>query len=360
MINIPNNADVVHGNKPALNNSGGGKYSGLIVFVTGYSRSGTTMMGRILGNNPEVFMFHELHFFEQLYAPGKLRTQLSPEAASTLLSRLISIQRQGYLQKKKPALFANEARSVILESGKNNFYPHQVFELFLRYESMKNSRYVPLDQTPRNILYLREILSAFPQSKAIIMIRDPRDALLSQKKKWARKFLGASAIPLKESFRSWINYHPYTITKLWMAAAKHAIKWTGHSQVKIIQFENLLHAPEKNVRDVCTFLGIEFNPAMLQVPNIGSSTANDSHEKLGINPLQTGKWKQGLNKTEVYVCEKLTENIYTQFGYVSSGTKPDFFALAGYALIFPVKIILALLFNFHRAGNMIEAIKRRM
>lgn len=36
------------------------------IFIVGNSRSGTTMMGRILGNHTDVFTFHELHFFEQL------------------------------------------------------------------------------------------------------------------------------------------------------------------------------------------------------------------------------------------------------------------------------------------------------
>ena len=40
-----------------------------MLFVVGNSRSGTTMMGRILGNHPDVFTFGELHFFGQLWSP---------------------------------------------------------------------------------------------------------------------------------------------------------------------------------------------------------------------------------------------------------------------------------------------------
>ena len=41
-----------------------------MVFVVGNSRSGTTMMGRILGNHPDVYTFGELHFFGQLWSPA--------------------------------------------------------------------------------------------------------------------------------------------------------------------------------------------------------------------------------------------------------------------------------------------------
>jgi len=36
------------------------------IFIVGNSRSGTTMLARILGNHDNVFTFHEIHFFEQL------------------------------------------------------------------------------------------------------------------------------------------------------------------------------------------------------------------------------------------------------------------------------------------------------
>ena len=37
------------------------------IFVVGSSRSGTTMMGRILGNHSDVFTFKELHFFGTIW-----------------------------------------------------------------------------------------------------------------------------------------------------------------------------------------------------------------------------------------------------------------------------------------------------
>ena len=36
------------------------------IFIVGSSRSGTTMMGRIINNNEDVFTFNELHFFSRI------------------------------------------------------------------------------------------------------------------------------------------------------------------------------------------------------------------------------------------------------------------------------------------------------
>ena len=47
------------------------------IFVVGNSRSGTTMMGRILGNHPDIFTFKELHFFGQLWCSNETNNRLN-------------------------------------------------------------------------------------------------------------------------------------------------------------------------------------------------------------------------------------------------------------------------------------------
>ncbi len=41
-----------------------GRATGML-FVVGNGHSGTILMGRILGRNPRVYIFHELRFFEE-------------------------------------------------------------------------------------------------------------------------------------------------------------------------------------------------------------------------------------------------------------------------------------------------------
>ncbi len=42
------------------------------IFVVGSSRSGTTMMGRILDKHPSIFTFRELHFFGTIWTNKKI------------------------------------------------------------------------------------------------------------------------------------------------------------------------------------------------------------------------------------------------------------------------------------------------
>lgn len=73
-----------------------------IIFVVGNSRSGTTMLGRILGRASDVFTFNVLHFFEQMWQPQIPAERIKQETAIEYAARLMAVQRDGYYT--RPAL----------------------------------------------------------------------------------------------------------------------------------------------------------------------------------------------------------------------------------------------------------------
>ena len=183
------------------------------------------------------------------------------------MSRLF-IQEFGIFNQNNPQQFDEISEKII---AKRDLYALEIFKIFLSHVSSKNQCKISCDHTPRNVFYVQEILKNFPEAKIINLVRDPRDILLSQKKKWKRRYFGASEIPLKESIRSFFNYHPITISKIWNAAI-NTIKDNEDSRIKTIFFENFITNPEKIMKDICQFLEIGFDSNMLKVPNIGSST----------------------------------------------------------------------------------------
>lgn len=329
------------------------------LFVTGYSRSGTTMMGRILGRNALVFTFHEIHFFEQLYFPGKEILNFSQDDAIALMCKLLSIERQGYLQERNPTLFLKEATAALSQAN-IKMHPVDVFRFFLSYESKKNGKQISCDQTPRNALFIEEILNLFPRAYIVAMIRDPRDVLLSQKGKWKRRFLGAKTIPLKESIRSWINYHPITITKLWCASTRAILKYKDHERVKIIRFEDLLAQPEQTVQSICKFAGLYYISDMLNVPKVGSSLGNDKPDVHGINSDNRGNYLQGLTKSEIIICQRTSRALRTLLNYPDAQVSSNPFSIAFQYLTMPIKLSAALLMNLGRTKNLLATIKRRL
>ena len=335
-----------------------------IIFVVGYSRSGTTLMGTILGLNSRVFTFEELHFFEQLWSLEERDKILNRQQAEALAARLFAIQKKGIFEAENPQNFAQDAEKVVAEISQENITGSDVFETFLQHKTKQEGKIIPCEQTPRNVLYLEEIIELYPHSLIINMIRDPRDVLLSQKYKWKVRFLGATNHPYTEVARSWANYHPMVISQLWNASVNAGAKFANHPQVKTIKFEDLITQPEKIVSEVCDFVGIEYTPEMLNVSQ--SQGGVSSHKKLtqekkGIDPKATGKWQGGgLSNTEILLCEQITQENMEKYGYNPFSPNVNLVSLLLAWVALPAKLSLALLLNLNRMRNMVEAIKRRL
>lgn len=330
-----------------------------LIFVVGNSRSGTTMMGRILALHKEVFTFHELHFFEQLWSAADKQQGISVDDAVMLYAQLLKNQRSGYLSGNDLNPYLGEAKEILCNS-KWKYTPHSVFEFFLKNEALLHGKVIPCEQTPRNILYARDIMELFPRAKIIIMVRDPRDVLLSQKRKWKRKFLGASNIPLKESIRSWVNYHPITISKIWKANCLAAKKLAENRTCLLVRFEDLVTSPEAKLGEICSFLGIRYNPDMLAVPKIGSSNDRDNVET-GISAAMVGNWnKGGLTKSEIFYCQRICKCEMEAFGYEAVKLKSDPVRIGVDAISFPFKLVMALGLNLSRMKNIRDSIQRRL
>jgi hypothetical protein len=329
------------------------------IFVVGNSRSGTTMMGRILGGHPSVFTFNELHFFEQLWNPRTSSYMLSTEQAKQLVARLFTIQRDGYFWQKNPHRFIQEAEIIIQELS-GQLTPSLAFASFLAYESHQHGKSIPCDQTPRNIYYLPEILEFYPQAYVVHMIRDVRDVLLSQKYRWRRRFFGAH-IPLKQTFRAWSGYHPITMSMFWRSGIEVGDRFAGHPRVFALRFEDLIDSPEERLHELCAFIGLDFQSEMLRVPQVGSSHRPDRPEQAGIDSIVSGRWKHGgLNKTEIFICQKITKEGMKRHEYAPKPVRPHLLALFAQGLMWLIKSGLAFLLNMNRTRNIAETIRRRM
>ncbi len=329
------------------------------VFVVGNSRSGTTLMGRIIGNHSDVFTFHELHFFEQLWSEKDLGKTLSMEEARNLFARLINIQRSGYLSDISYKSFLNECTESLISNGISLLTREKVFEHFLFHEAKINGKKIPCDQTPRNLLYVEEILQIFPSAKIIAMIRDPRDVVLSQKKKWQRRFLGAKNIPLKESVRSWFNYHPVTIAFLWRQNCRAISALSSHPSVHLVLFEQLIEDSEVIVKDLCTFLQLPFEESMLDVEFIGSSHSKDQKVKGIVN--NTGNWRNGgLKSSELYICQYICNTEMTQLGYEPIQIRKNHIMIIISLMSLPFKLFFSFVMNMNRIRNLKESIQKRL
>ena len=226
--------------------------------------------------------------------------------------------------------------------------------------TIENSAKISCEQTPNNIYYLHEILKYFPHAKVINMIRDQRDVLLSQKNKWRRKFLGASAIPLSEAIRSYINYHPILTSKVWNSSLEYTSKFENNDRVMVVKFEKLLSNPQHIIKEVTKFLGVEFKEEILSIPVVGSSTEQDEENNLIIDISKRNKWKKGgLTKSEIYLSQLFSKRMMEKFSYNSLVFKFPPIFIVFYFVTLPLKLSIAFILNLKRIGSVLEIVKKR-
>ena len=204
---------------------------------------------------------------------------------------------------------------------------------------------------------MEQISKTFSNAKFVNMVRDNRDVLLSQKNKWKRKFLGARKIPFFESLRSYMNYHPITTSIVWNSSLNITIGCKERTDFFILKFEEFLLSPDKKCKELCDFLGLNYQTEMLEVANIGSSNISDSKEKR-IDSTKINKWQEGgLSSAEIYLAQFFSQSIMKEFNYSQMNFFLPPFKVLYFSIIFPFKLIFAFTLNLDRISNALKILK---
>lgn len=327
------------------------------VLVAGNSRSGTTMLARMLGTHSEVFTLQELHFTEELWLPDDTGA-MSTTAAIQLADRLLHNQRAWYHTRYVPGTHRELAERVVASVPPPVTGP-AVFGAVLEHEARAAGKRIAVEQTPRNVFYLEQLLDLLPGSRAVVLTRDPRDVLLSQKNWWRRRFRGTTGVPWRTTLRQWADYHPVTTSLIWRGGIRAGLRVADRADVTVVRFEDLVDDPQGVLEGLLADLGLELEPEMLRVPRISSSNSTN-REGTGVDPSVVGRFAEGLSRAEIWVSQRLTRTEAERLGYPAVPVRPPASALVGLALLWPLKLSLAVLLNRQRSRSLFTSVARRL
>lgn len=263
------------------------------VFIGGCDRSGTTLLGSMLGAGELCITTPESQFKDQLLVLGN--RQLRPEEAIETLNYIKNHFRFRIWGSPVPDLKG---------TGQQLTLPG-ILELFIReYASSvgKTECTYWIDHTPNNIRQIHRLLRVFPEAKFIHIVRDGRA-------------IAASVIPL-----SWGPNTVYSAARWWCEklsfglAAEQALP----DKVCRVYYEELVLRPKDTLEQLCRFIGVPFNNQMVYGKGfkVPTYTANQ-HQLVGKPPDKNriNAWQKRLSPRDIEVFEYLTKDLLLSLGY---------------------------------------------
>ncbi len=249
-----------------------------LVFIGGVPRSGTTLLQHMLDCHSEVFGGPEFDCI-----PGIIQ----------LWRHVVGAHERGRIQ-----VFCT--REQIDAS-----FARLIEDLLLPVADDHGTRLLS-EKTPLNVLVFAELLTVLPGCRVIHLVRDPRAVVSSLLQVGIRS--QAKGEPAPDFVRDAPSALRLT-TEALNAGFRAAELFPG--RVLTLRYEALVSEPEAVARQACGFLGLAFEPAMLQ-PQAKKHPAQEAIEALdngvwmdpalGIRPIERtriGAWQQSLSPDEV-------------------------------------------------------------
>jgi len=322
-----------------------------LIFITGASRSGTTLLSFVLRNHSDLFGLKELHFFGGQWDPRTSADMTDAQLISAIAS-IYKFQAEGILTVGDASAYKPQASALVRSLPENQRNAADAFAAAVCQLAAATGKSIPCEQTPRNIFYAEALLKAFPNAYVVHIVRDPRAVMASQKKRWQRRNLSTdtTGVSRYQALRVWVNYHPLTIARLWRRATEVAARLAGTDRFTAIRFEDLVNNGEATVRKLCEDLKVDFQPEMLDVGRVNSSHESSvGGAKKGLHPDAIDMWRKTLGPAEIAITEKLCATQMRQYNYAPFGTTLSIWSNLGYRVSYILHLIGVMLINPKRA-----------
>ena len=270
-------------------------------FIVGCTRSGTTLISRMLDSHSNLAVYHESHFYHLLH--HDLHRYGDLKQLANLRRFITDVREVLRRQKKMPPPEEKEFLDALSAPTFENVLAAMLHLYAKQQEKIRGG-----DKTPGHHSYLGEILEKLPGSPVIFVLRDPRDAVLAIREKFGVSLKGATA--------------------LWNAAFVSYTKFSR--RVHLVRYEDLVRRPVETVQAMCAYLGEKYEPDMLRFfEHIPARLAKIRYNQdlLGpVEPSHIGRFRE-LPRRDIEQIEAACGIGMESMGYEFSGAKPKFLAI---------------------------------
>ena len=270
------------------------------LFIVGCSRSGTTLLQQMLNAHPRVAITPETKFMPFYWAKSDRYGDLAgDEAFGRLIEDIVSTD-----DLREWGVPAAEFRTAAW-AGERTF--GAVFGTILDLFARAKRADIRGEKSPGHVLYMREIKDVFPQARFVHLVRDPRAVVNSRREQsWCRPK------GIRENSLFWVEQ---------VAAGMKGARKLGRDIITV-RYEDLIEHAEKTLRNLCSSLGISFEPVMLDYWKHNHRLLDLDREPWNVNasrPLQpdrVNRWRSQFSVDEVLEIETIAWPLMRTFGYV--------------------------------------------
>lgn len=332
-------------------------------FIAGPGRSGTTLLVYVLNQSENCVATPEIKHLLFFYRKYKDVNVISEKLIAELKRYLYFFK-----SNKQFSLSSPESKTWldVLEPGQSINYS-QLSKLFylslIEDKNDINTINCIVDKNPYYTFYIDKILTIFPEAKFVIMVRDYRAYVLSNRQ---------SQKPLVKILS--VFYYA-AVWKLHLKKALAAIKDHGE-KIKIVRYEDLAMNKEKTVEEIVTFLDVKYSPELfdfyksvdeklkrINIPVVQYERAAKKLQDLSspINISRVESWKTQLTGEEMEKADFICSEIGQKLGYMAL-TNPGVLKKMFYSIVSlpgKIRVKVFILLDFPALNYLINLIPRK-
>jgi hypothetical protein len=295
-------------------------------FVVGVGRSGTTLLRLMLDAHPELAIPPETHFVNPfIQASGRLR--FNPRIAC---NEIVRDERRRWND------FGLDAAELLARfEAIEPFNTADALRAFYRLYADRHGKSRWGDKTPDYVRKMKKIQNTLPEARFVHVIRDGRDAGLSQNARVLKR--GKEPVPPREMARRWRK----RIIKSREDAAEIAA-----GEYLEVRYEDIVADTEAVLRRVCELIELDYDPAML---DYHERAAERLQEMAGALPAKKGRpereagervaahamttrppdperlavWKREMSEAENAEFEQAAGHLLDELGYETATPRED-------------------------------------
>ena len=280
------------------------------IFVVGVSRSGTTLMRRILGRHSRIAIADENHFMGHLlpgqgvrHAVGRIGDLHDDANVGRLVELLYS---DAFLRGSRTRDVSPFWKAFAAEVPRDDLERRLLaaertdrgaFLAILQAWATTRGRAIPGEKTPAHIRFAAELLDWYPTARVVHMVRDPRGIYVSELKRRRER---PESLPYRWLVRLPVALRGFILLEtIWAWADSvgysRSLRAAFPDRYRAVRFEDLVRDPRGELIPLCRFLGVRFETGMLK-QKVVSKGAREGDA--GFDAGAADRWRERIGPWE--------------------------------------------------------------